>query len=419
MEFALAAPDVGVLEEEYLRLLGYPLGKKLTDRARELVDDARRWYAAHGRPWVYARLADSLAFDDAAAVVEGIRFSSPALVRTLNRSEAHAVVLVGVTAGPELEMRAQELWNEEKPDEYFFLEVFGSAVVEQLVTTVGAQLCAWADPQKMAVLPHYNPGYPEWDVADQSRLLALLAGRWSAPDAGRIESFESGMLRPKKSLLATFGLTRRLDLAGSLAELVPCQSCTYSPCDYRRAAYRRAVVREPQGAAAPRTSDSNAESIDGSRPRLDSDAKYATSRKALARWASERLKLERKQDGSIFAEFRYDGTTCKNMGCPLVYEYRVTLGPRETGYAIQYQSCAPARGDRGHEAQCEFIKDSVRLMKATASDQPLLGKPLDAVLSWRRPTSGAGCYCEAESRLQKWGLVLETIHFALVQQERG
>jgi hypothetical protein len=226
--------------------LGYPLGKKLTDRARELVDDARRWYAAHGRPWVYARLADSLAFDDAAAVVEGIRFSSPALVRTLNRSEAHAVVLVGVTAGPELEMRAQELWNEEKPDEYFFLEVFGSAVVEQLVTTVGAQLCAWADPQKMAVLPHYSPGYPEWDVADQSRLLALLAGRWSAPDAERIESFESGMLRPKKSLLAAFGLTRRLDLAGSVAELVPCQSCTYSPCDYRRAAYRRAVVREPK-----------------------------------------------------------------------------------------------------------------------------------------------------------------------------
>jgi hypothetical protein len=29
--------------------------------------------------------------------------------------------------------------------------------------------------------------------------------------------------------------------------------------------------------------------------------------------------------------------------------------------------------------------------------------------------SSAGCYCEPNSRTYKWGLVLETIHFALAR----
>ncbi len=32
---------------------------------------------------------------------------------------------------------------------------------------------------------------------------------------------------------------------------------------------------------------------------------------------------------------------------------------------------------------------------------------------------GPSCYCEAESRAHKWGLVLETIHFALARLERA
>jgi hypothetical protein len=35
---------------------------------------------------------------------------------------------------------------------------------------------------------------------------------------------------------------------------------------------------------------------------------------------------------------------------------------------------------------------------------------------WTRPASPAGCYCEPDSRLHKWGLVLETIHYALAQE---
>ena len=56
----------------------------------------------------------------------------------------------------------------------------------------------------MAVLPHYSPGYPEWDIAEQPRLLAAdQPPRRALPVP--LEVLDSGMLRPKKSLLAVFG----------------------------------------------------------------------------------------------------------------------------------------------------------------------------------------------------------------------
>src|SRR3990170_1769024 len=110
-------------------------------------------------------------------------------------AEAESAILVAVSAGPELERQSQKLWAEEKPDEYFFLEVYGSAVVEHLITMKGAELCAWADARGEAILPHYSPGYPEWDIAEQPRLLNLICrgGRQRLP--GDLESLESGMLR--------------------------------------------------------------------------------------------------------------------------------------------------------------------------------------------------------------------------------
>ena len=55
-------------------------------------------------------------------------------------------------------------------------------------------------------------------------------------------------------------------------------------------------------------------------------------------------------------------------------------------------------------------------MTAIDGEKPLLGRSLHEVLSWKRPESPAGCYCEPASREHKWGLVLETIHYALEQK---
>jgi hypothetical protein len=150
---------------------------------------------------------------------------------------------------------------------------------------------------------------------------------------------------------------------------------------------------------------------------LDEDAEYSVNRKALKRWTEERLSMGMNKDGSLDVVFRYDGTTCTNMGRPLTFHYNVKLGPRSEGYPIREQYCAPVTGDTGHTYMCQYIEDPTRLMGAIDREKPLHGERLNAVLSWRRELSGAGCFCEASSRNHKWGLVLETIHYALVQRE--
>ena len=385
IEFIDSHPEVNVEPAEYQRLLGYPPGHTPSDRARELAEWARGWYQERGNPWIYGRRAESLEMDGASLRVDGEEFHCAPLQRTLREAQAEVLYVVAVGAGPEAEMEAQRLWQEEKPDEYFFLEVYGSAVVEALIAMAGARLCAWADSHGMAVLTHYSPGYSEWDIAEQGRLVRVLKQGGTLP--GPLEALESGALRPKKSLAGIFGVTPHVDLAGRLAGMVPCEQCLLAGCQYRRTPYRRA--------------------------RRSESPTYTVSPKALKKWAAERLTLEGAADGSVFARFLYEGTTCTNMGRPLAFLYEVTLGPPEDGRPIRNQYCSPAAGDTGHAAMCEYIRNPQNLLASISGERPLLGMPLGSALTWHRAASGAGCYCDAESRAHKWGLVLETIHYAL------
>jgi hypothetical protein len=329
--------EVHVQPAEYHRLLGYPRGKSPEGRAAELADWARDWYAQHGRPWMHT-LEDGREF------------------------------LVAVSAGPELEEEAQRRWRDSLPDEYFFLEMYGSAVVEHLTTLAGARLCEWADPRGLAILPHRSPGYPGCDIAEQAPLLERMQ-----PLPHRLEVLPSGMLRPKKSQLSVFPVVTKTAGVRSLNGLVPCTHCTFSPCQYRRVQLR-------------------------------------VNEKALRRWATERLRLV-PRGPELDARFQYEGTTCTDLGRPLRFEYRVTLGGSDEGYPIRAMECVPT--DDGYKHMCKYIEDPVSLMQAIATEKPTIGQALHHAVSAARPESFAGCYCDAEARAHKWGLVLETIYYAI------
>jgi hypothetical protein len=417
-------PAVRIDRAEYVRLLGYPRGWRLEDRALELADWAETWYGTHGRPWVHACEIAAAAAGDAHVRLESDTFSCARLHRMFREASVGRAVAVAVTAGPELEAEAQRRWHDQRPDEYFFLEVYGSAVVEHLVTAVGAELCAASESRGLAVLPHYSPGYPEWDVAEQARLLSVIAAG-SGAGTFPVGVLESGMLRPKKSLLAVFGLTPEVERVRRLTDLVPCAGCSYAPCEYRRVPYRQAVDLDPElpvrtaGASAP-DDVGEAGGIVGTSRQAARHAPapalpYSVPVKALRRWARERLTIEPRADGSTAARFRYEGTTCTNSGRPLHFEYHVTLGPKVSGYPILEQQCGPSSADTGHPHMCQYLADAAGLMASIASERPLHGRRLEDVLTWQRPAASAGCYCDADSRAHKWGLVFETLHFALSQ----
>ncbi len=232
-------PPVEIQDSEYQRLLGYPKNRPLEGRARELADDAQAWFAKNGRPWICAREISSLELKSGSARIGGIEFSSKRLREILSEADAHSLLLVAVSAGKECEEHARALWNDDKPDEYFFVESYGSAVVEQLITVASSHICAWADENKMAALPHFSPGYSGWDISEQLPLWDLFQKNLGGAFPGELEVLDSGMLRPKKSLLAVIGLTHDLEKARRFKKLIPCEDCSLPNCRYRRAPYKR------------------------------------------------------------------------------------------------------------------------------------------------------------------------------------
>jgi len=221
---------------ELARLLGLPRGA-VADSDVPGVGPAVSWYETQGRPWVASRTLQI-------AAVEGDRVSlsideslhSRRLAERLTKAEADLLVLVLVSAGPEVAQEAKRRWDSDRPEESFALDRLAAAVTEHLLARAGAMLCQVAEPEGRFVVPRSSPGHDGWDVAEQVPLFDLLGTQLRGP----VEVLPSGMLRPVASQLAVFGVAR--GEPGTARPAVPCGSCSFSPCSYRRAAF------EPGGA---------------------------------------------------------------------------------------------------------------------------------------------------------------------------
>ncbi|AOS43584.1 Vitamin B12 dependent methionine synthase, activation domain [Lacunisphaera limnophila] len=398
METHDAQPDYQVQDAEFRRLLGYPPSHEPDGRVRDLMAGARDWYARHGRPWTYHRRVE-LQSAGATLQLDGVEFPSARLLDHLRAHGAVGAVLVAVSAGAECETQARQLWQEGKPDEYFFLETYGSAVVEDLIARTSGRLCDAAGHDGLMAVPHYSPGYAGWDVAEQNRLFDLLTQGLGHPLPGPLQVLSSGMLNPKKSMLAVFGLAPVA--AGRPAALAtPCEGCSFSPCRYRRAPYRQhaaLVSNRTLGQSEPGRAT----------------IRYTVNARALRKWAAERVHLIPQPDGTLAARFRFDGTTCSNQ--PLAFDYHLRLSGAGEQPVILEAACTPAPEDEGHSLTCSYLADGADHLRVIAAECPLQGQPLEAVFGWAREPAPAGCHCAAASRAHKWGLALEAIHFALSQ----
>ena len=122
-------PDTNVQPAEYKRLLGFPREVVLKDRARELAEWARAWYAKNGRPWVYARQIEKVDVSNGTIRIADAAFTSPRLHKTLAEAQADGAILVAVSAGPEVENEARKLWLEEKPDGWLRLLLLAARLI--------------------------------------------------------------------------------------------------------------------------------------------------------------------------------------------------------------------------------------------------------------------------------------------------
>lgn len=172
-EFSNRHPDVS--DADFKRFLRYPPARPLEGPLAENAAWARAWFVAHARPWSAAIRAD-----------DRVRGLAAAWFRN-----TEDLAVIAVSAGLEPEAEAAARWAADEPDRYLFLECYAAAAVEALLAE--ARLRLGADR-------HYCPGYPGWSIHDSAALLAVLRAGDALP--GPLTMLSSGMLAPKKSLLA-------------------------------------------------------------------------------------------------------------------------------------------------------------------------------------------------------------------------
>ncbi len=373
--------DLEVPDVYYRRHLGLPVGAELEQSLVALTDQARQWYQENSVPWTTARqIAVERISGDVIHLEHGVELTSPVFAEGLSRADAHAVVVVGASAGEAVDCEIADLWKADRPDKAMFLNSYAIAAVEHLRWTLGEHLCQTFGKQKMTVLPHYSPGYEGWELADQHTLFSLIEDHTDASNYP-LKILESGCLLPMKSTLAAFGITHRTDL-GELEN------------------YWTFHQQKSDASSTPPTT-------------------YAFPERALTRWREKRLSLTINPGGIIQAVFRTDGSTCTNMGIPLVFVYRVSLQKEaDEEYRITDVSCAPAEENQGYQSMCAYLSGPDRFMTELKEYRPLVGKSLSEAVSWSVPTSPAGCLCTRPSQNHKWRIVLQTIHYALESAKR-
>lgn len=360
----------------FRRHLGVPTCAEFDESLEELLNRTRGWYRESGTPWAGARCWGIQRYVYDVIHLEGhSTLSDPVLARGLDRVGAHAMVVVGLTAGTAVHQHIDELSQQGRPEEAMFFNSYALATVEHRLAAIQTHLRTLFSTDGITVLPQYTAGYDGWNNVERRRLLRLLQCG-SISEELPLKLNASGELLPPTSALAVFGLTRRTSFDESLDQYWTCRV--------------------------------GAGTANGLGPR------YAFPERALRRWSDERLKIKALTDGRLAATFRFDGTTCSNMGMPLAFDYRLLLQrSQRSGYRIEEFSCTPAENHTGFEKMCSYQKNGEQFMNELTSYCPLVGKPLSEALVWEPTTSPAGCLCTRASQDHKWRIVLQAIHFAL------
>jgi hypothetical protein len=235
-----------VSECELLRLLELPRGRALDGELGARVDAARSWYAVHGRPFAAARRVEVRSLTAAEVrLVDGSELRSGALAARLRSARGHAVVVLAVSAGPEVARETGRLWADGRPDEAYFLDRFAAAVAEALVSWSAAAACREAAGEGETLLPPLSPGCSDFALGDQQRLMALLGAtqRNERAALGPLELVATGALDPPHSLLAALGVTRQKLAAATPDDL--CRGCGLERCRFRRAPHAAAAFATP------------------------------------------------------------------------------------------------------------------------------------------------------------------------------
>lgn len=391
---------IKVKDSELHRLLGYPSNHEISEAAKELITWAAEWYDEYGKPWM-TRIEVDVYFDqDAQMGLDDVSVSSEEVTRRFSLAGVEKGFVIAASGGIEADQEIKRLWKEGYVDQYYFLEMYSTAVVEELILSAAADVCAEADGSDYFVLPRYSPGYSGWDLSCQKDLYKVL-DRNDPHFRSQIGIMPSGMLYPKKSQFSFVALTKQNTTSSKSALQSPCQTCSFSPCQYRR---------EPYEASGKDYSISRKKPIS-----LDSIS-YDFNEAVLNKWCDKRLKIYRKESGVVHARFEASGSTCENMGWPLSFLFTLILKPADDGYVVDNASVSHNDEKEGYSNMCQYAGEDNEFMESLTALQDFQGKSLGQLIKEYRNNPPAGCLCNEEGRKYFWNIALQTTHYYLYNE---
>ena len=217
---AAASLDLSILEEEVLRFLGYPEGRRPAGRLVSLLGEALREARglARGRG-AYRMLPVSAA---------------PDLGLELERADGLVIGLV--TVGDGIERRVTELLGQGEESRALLLDAAGSAAAEEAARRLSTRIVGGGAIAEADVSCRVSPGYGRWPLAAQAALFARLPHEELGVTLG-----PSMMMSPRKSI--SFALWIGAEgIPGS--GLAGCDRCGLPSCRYREATTSREAARQ-------------------------------------------------------------------------------------------------------------------------------------------------------------------------------
>lgn len=187
-------------ERSVLRHQGYRKSSKVSDRVRELLDDAMKSAKTLARPqgiWLVDRIASST--EDSVKLSRGMEIRSKLLARVLRGcTEA---VMFAVTVGPDVEAESARLMDEGEAAEAVMLDSAGGEAAEGCANYLNTLVQRDAHRRGLHLTPRFSPGYGDWQLENQRELFEALS-----PGKINITLTESCVMIPRKSISAVLGL---------------------------------------------------------------------------------------------------------------------------------------------------------------------------------------------------------------------
>lgn len=137
---------------------------------------------------------------------------------------------------------------------------------------------------------------------------------------------------------------------------------------------------------------------------------YDFSNKVLQKWTTNRLTVE-AVDTNLNVIFNIVGSTCSNMGWPIIFSIKMELKKEIDDYRIN-KAYLQFSDDQGYKKMCYFqtTDSSNELLETAPFDQ---GDLLASTILKIQKQPPAGCLCTQKGRKYFWNIALQSTLYYL------